>query len=607
MYHFKRSDMIAVSLLLVFVIAFSYLNIQKHNAFNTHALDLAKFDQAIWNTGQGRPFTITLGEELVIQSHFSPSFALLAPLYWIWSDVRLLFIMQALLTVGAGLFIYAFFRPTNPTLGLIVYTAYLMQPSLHQVSLLYFRRLTLAIFFSSFMIYHLLRKRYGWMLLGLLITLFSKEDMAFICIGVGLYLLVLHRSLKLGLFLSLLGIAYLFLVPFFVLPALNASTGYHHAAANFDYLGDSIDEIVPSLAQNPTILFDYPLRPERLSALFLFFWPTLFLFLLAPELAAFLLPYLAFLLASTSDEMGQLRLWYPSVLLVFLYWAVALGTYRLPQKQQKIALGGLLVAGLTSWLLYSQLWPGANFEAARYQVGEHERQVRAALAEVPQEAIVAAQDVLVPHLAHREKIYLFPWLSSEEQADVIALDRDSKLYPLSPEQYQGEFYDLFAGTTYQITQQVDQFYLFQRLQRLEPQRLRQDSWDNAFTLTGYNVVMATKNGKYQISNREQTNNARINLFWRAEEEMASNYSIFIHLLDGQNEIITQHDGWPADAYRPTSALKAGETLRDVHYLSWIEAIPHHELSLRIGVYESQTGDSLLLPDGQPFIVVPFAE
>lgn len=607
MYHFKRSDMIAAALFLLFVLAFSYLNIQKHNAFNTNALDLAKFDQAIWNTAQGRPFGITLGEELVIQSHFSPSFALLAPLYWIWSDVRLLFIMQALLTVGAGLFIYAFFRPTNPTLGLIVYSAYLMQPSLHQVSLLYFRRLTLAIFFSSFMIYHLLKKRYGWMVVGLLITLLSKEDMAFICIGVGLYLIFLHRSLKLGLCLTLLGIAYLFLVPFFVLPALNASTGYHHAAANFDYLGGSIDEILSNVAQKPMVLFDYALRPERLAALFAFLWPTLFLFLLAPELAAFLLPYLAFLLASTSDEMGQLRLWYPSVLLVFLYWAVAVGTSRVPQKQQKIALGGLLVAGLTSWLLYSQLWPGANFEAARYQVGEHERQVRAALAEVPEEAIVAAQDVLVPHLAHREKIYLFPWLSEEEEADIIALDRNTKPYPLSPEQYQGEFYDLLAGTSYQIAQQVDQFYLFERVEKLTPQHLRQDSWNNALTLTGYNIVMATPNGIYQSTQGEKTTNTRIELFWRADEEMPNNYSIFIHLLDAQNEIITQHDGWPVDAYRPTSALKIGEEVRDVHYLSWIDAIADDELSLRIGVYESQTGESLLLPNGEPFIVVPFAE
>ena len=56
---------------------------------------LAKFDQAIWNTAQGRPFQITLGEQSVLDSHFSPALALFAPVYWLWSDIRVLAILQA--------------------------------------------------------------------------------------------------------------------------------------------------------------------------------------------------------------------------------------------------------------------------------------------------------------------------------------------------------------------------------------------------------------------------------------------------------------------------------------------------------------------------------
>ena len=611
----KHSDLIAILLLFSYAFIFSWLKIAQHDSFGTNALDLAKFDQAIWSTSQGHPFHITLGEDLVIQSHFSPSLALYAPLYWIWSDIRVLFIVQSFLMAGAGFLIYWFFSQDRPWFGLALYAAYLMHPALHQVTIIEFRRLTIAVFATSFALYHLLKRNYGWMALGLLIVLFSKEDMAFTVMGVGLYILFLHRSFKVGGLLFAIGFIFLLLIPFFVLPALNgcrgellesSCSGYHHAKANFAYLGGSLDEIVQNLSSNPALLFDYSLQQERLAALFTFLWPTLFLFVLAPEIAAFLLPYLAFLLSSTSDNMGQLRLWYPSVLLVFLYWAVAIGTSRLPSKWHKTALTLLLVAAVSSWFLYSPLWPGANFDAQQYQVSEYDRQVRGVLQHIPTELAVAAQNALVPHLSHRQQIYLFPWMPSKAEIDYIVLDRSMESYPLESEEYLSNFYDILAGNEHEIEYQIDDFYLFRRVKKLVPPLSRQDTWDDALTLTGYNITIATTEGPYQRINALDSNEStvRIELFWQVEQTMEQNYSIFVHLLDRREQIITQHDGWPADAYRPTKALKVGEQVRDVHYLSWTGLHSLDELSLRIGVYDGQTGTSLLLPDGQPFIIVP---
>lgn len=117
----ERTDLIATLLLLVYTAVFAWLTIRQHNGFGTHALDLAKFDQAIWNTAQGRLFRISLIQELVIQSHFSPTLALYAPLYWIWPDIRLLFVVQSAFFAAAGFLIYWFFRGDKPWLGLTVY------------------------------------------------------------------------------------------------------------------------------------------------------------------------------------------------------------------------------------------------------------------------------------------------------------------------------------------------------------------------------------------------------------------------------------------------------------------------------------------------------
>ncbi len=52
-------------------------------------------------------------------------------------------------------------------------------------------------------------------------------------------------------------------------------------------------------------------------------------------------------------------------------------------------------------------------------------------------------------------------------------------------------------------------------------------------------------------------------------------------------------------------LSPGTTIRDTHTLTWTAPVPLDRISLRIGLYDSETGIPLTLPDGEPFIVVPF--
>lgn len=607
-----RTDWLAITLFLVFVITFAILNIRSFQAFQFGALDLAKFDQGIWNTAQGRPYQITLAENSVIQSHFSPSLALFAPLYWIWPDIRLLFILQSILLAGAGLLIYGYFRGKRSWLGLVVFAAYLMHPSLHQVTLIGFRRLTLAVFATSFMIYHLLKRQYGWAALGLVVALLSKEDMAFVAIMAGLYVLLVQRSYKWGALFLLTGLAWMIFIPFAVLPALSGSAGaYTHADANFSYLGDTLPEILQTLRQKPTLPWQYALQPARLTAVWRFFWPTLFLFLLAPEIAIFLAPFLGFYLTSVQNELGELKAWYPSVLLIILYWAVALGLARLfpriSSRWHKVIGIGLLLTSLIAWVLSSQLWPGPNFDKERYQVSEHDRHVVEILRQIPQEVTVAAQDSLVPHLAHREEIYLYPWIFSDAQAEYIIFDRElSSTYPLSLGEYRTYFYDIFAETEYELVEQWDSLYVFQRIDKIAPNTPRQDTFGNLLTLLGYTVAFAPPGEPFQtdLPTLPGGTQVRVTLFWQIEQETAQNYSVFTHLAAPDGFTLAQHDSWPADDHRPTSTMPAGKIIRDTHYLTLPSDAATNELSVRVGVYESLTREPLLTPSGESFIVVP---
>jgi hypothetical protein len=84
--------------------------------------------------------------------------------------------------------------------------------------------------------------------------------------------------------------------------------------------------------------------------------------------------------------------------------------------------------------------------------------------------------------------------------------------------------------------------------------------------------------------------------------MGQNYSVFVHLLGQDGQLLAQSDTWPADAHRPTSVLSPGDTIRDVHYLDAAGAIPQDAV-LRIGLYESITNDRLLLSSGQDALMI----
>lgn len=607
----RPTDWIASALLVTYVIVFSWLTIRQHQSFNTRALDLGKFDQAIWNTAQGRPFQITLAEHTVLQSHFSPSLALYAPLYWIWPDIRLLFIAQSILSGTAGFLIYWFARKEDPWLALAVFAAYLMHPVLHQVNLVEFRRLTLAGFATSLVMFGMLRRRWGLMALGLALALLSKEDQALTAVAVGLYLIVIQRNRKVGLATLLTGLGWLLLVPFVILPALSPassslSRGYGQAGAYLSYLGKTPGSMVRNLIGNPGLLLRYAGHQERLAAVLRFVWPTAFLFLLAPEIAFLLLPHLGLLLLSTSDVLGELRGWYPTVLVPVLFWAVATGASRVPARWRRVAMAGLLLASAAGWLLYSPLWPGARFDSGRYQVTAHHRQVESALRQIPPGATVAAQDALLPHLSHREEIYLFPWIFGDFQTDYVVFDREMGTYPVPIEAYRTLFYDVLAGTEYELADQTGELYIFRHVATLSPQVSCWNTWGESLTLTGYSLAAALPDEAFQRNPEALPagSTVRVSLFWRVEKQMGHNYSVFVHLLGADGRLLAEHDGWPADQHRPTSVLPAGETIRDVHYLTVLETVSAADLSLRIGVHGSLGVGPLSLPTGEEYVVLP---
>jgi len=91
---------------------------------------------------------------------------------------------------------------------------------------------------------------------------------------------------------------------------------------------------------------------------------------------------------------------------------------------------------------------------------------------------------------------------------------------------------------------------------------------------------------------------RLTLFWQARQWLAQDYTVFVHLLDGQGKLWGQHDGPPQDGALPTSAWNPGELLRDEHVLIVDAQAPAGDYRLAIGLYDPATLQRLPVFDAQ---------
>ncbi len=94
----------------------------------------------------------------------------------------------------------------------------------------------------------------------------------------------------------------------------------------------------------------------------------------------------------------------------------------------------------------------------------------------------------------------------------------------------------------------------------------------------------------------------ITLFWQAVATgPATNYTVFVHLLDATGNVIAQHDAQPVNGQRPTGGWIAEEYLIDPHQLSF--NVPNYvgEAQLAVGLYDAATGERLTTPSGDDLV------
>lgn len=393
----KEKNVIFLLLLWIIVLSvlYSTLSITRHNHFESGAFDLGIYDQGIWLYSQFDVPYSTIKERFLLGDHLTLTLPFLAPLFYIWNDVRLLLIFQAFFITFSAVPVYlvARIRKLSPFSSLIFAIIYSLFYGIQFAVYFDFHPVALGVTFLAWLIYFYEARRVKLFVLSLVLLLLTQENMGLTLASIGFVYLFSKRRRKHAVLFILSGVIFsLFaarLIGFF------SPVGY---------------EYFPKFNFNPLEIIQrfFDAYDKKLVWLYSFSW-----FSFLPLLHPGAILGVAFDLAQYFQPDKQ----YPHMITPFFHHRailapiLALATLDVLSFLNK---KGLKLEYLLIVMLFVAAFFQLRFHFALNKLSKpiyHANRAwmddnRKIISLVPKVASVTTQQNLVPHLSHRKEIYL---------------------------------------------------------------------------------------------------------------------------------------------------------------------------------------------------------
>lgn len=417
---FSRTDRPVVLITIIFSAIYAFMSVIKHDHFQTYGWDLAIFDHGIWQWSQFKIPYSSFHDLPWLSDHFHLILVTATPFYWIWSDVRILLIIQAVLVSFGVLPLYYLSKQVtkNYLFSLAVLLGYLLFYSLQSFIFSDFHELAyLPLTFGGVLLFWELRKTYlYWIAFAL--ALFVKEEVGLLLSAFGIWALVNDRKrYKQALLSVFLGATYTFIMINFVMPYIGGQP-YRHSG--FGQSGQSMNDVIVSVAENPVyMIYAFIDSPVKVNTMINTFWPWGFLPLFSP--ASLILVFEQF--ASRFLDYGKPIRWgllfaYSLPMATIMAWGSIYGfnnLIKILQKMSKLSkktLGLLISSVLLMTIILSDLLlhgPINNLFKPQFYYKESWVDNNLDILKcIPKGVSVSAQNSLAPHISQRDKIKVFP-------------------------------------------------------------------------------------------------------------------------------------------------------------------------------------------------------
>jgi uncharacterized membrane protein/uncharacterized membrane protein YbhN (UPF0104 family) len=460
----------------IYVIAFSTLSILRHNAFASN-YDLANMSQTVWNTINGRIFTLSGVSETISRFaiHADIILVFLSPFYLIWDKASMLLILQSLF-LGLGAIPTYFLSQKvfkNRIISLIVAMTYLLNPAMQWTNIYDFHGVSLAIPFLLSAFYFAFVKNWRWYWLFTLLALTTKEQISLYISMIGLAVFFVFKERKIGLITFILGVSWFLAAVFLIIPSFSptgehwALSWYRSSSTGQDNLSliPSIDTLITKFFQAGDIK-DYYLNLLKPFA-FLPLAGLPWLFLSLPELVINIM--------SSHAQMRTTVFHYDSGITPSLVIATVFGLDYIgkllnvikPVAKYKnwvllVIVSSLLAISIRVNYHHSPLPTTPSCWCLIYQVSEEDKQFEKVIQTIPKNAVVTSSGEIRAHLVQREHSFNLP--NATESADYIAILDESRIIgDYRPKEFEIKLIKVLdASPKHELIKHLGHFYLYKR-------------------------------------------------------------------------------------------------------------------------------------------------
>ena len=468
--YWDRYRVVLMVLIVIYVVVFAWLAFDLHAGMRTHKSDLGQMDLSVWNTSRGRFVESIKGDvaSTRMTDHVEPIFALVAPVFWLWDDVRAILLLQVLLVaLGAWPLFELARRKTTPLIALALASAYLLNPALQAAVLTEFHAIPLAVPLILWAFWAVETERWGQFIVAALLVACVKEEAALLAAGLGVWAMWRGglgakskgqgagskghatrntisdfrlptsdlRPLIAGSAVLVLSLLWFYLATFVIIPSY-AEPLYGTAESSYferyGELGDSPVDIAKSFFTRPDVVWRIASEPARVNYLLGLLAAFGFLSVLAPEILLLALPVLLANLLSAYPAQYYGEFHYTAPLVPYFAVAAAYGAHRLLLLTSRLrpVVQRYTPSAIAIWLLLSAgfiyFQAGHGPLGGRYDptpITEHHRLLDRFVDQIPADAAVTTTATVHPHVSHRRYVYLFPsGLEAPGRADWALID-----------------------------------------------------------------------------------------------------------------------------------------------------------------------------------------
>jgi uncharacterized membrane protein len=483
---FRRRALYVIGGAVLFAVIYALLSWLKYRAYMDARYDLGNMVQAVFNTAHGHFLEITTGDLKPRQmsrlgSHVDPIIALFALPWLVWpSPVMLLTAQAVIVATGAWPAYRLGTRATrDPNAGALLAGAYLLYPALGFLVLNEFHPVALATPLLLWAFLYMDEDRWVRAAIFLVLAAACKETVPLVIAFMGAYFALRKRSLW-PLVVTALGIAWFAAAVWVVIPHYNGDQSTF--IARYGDYGDGAGAVAKNALLHPGQTASDLASASNLRYWLGLLWPLGFTSLLSPLTLLIAAP--EYLLNALSATVFQRRIefHYTALEIPFLYAAAVLGVMRLwrwlgggfrkaeklmkGQRVQRstLALLVLLCALAGNYFLGPLPFslPGAAYDGKDYAKTSHDVALDEAVAMIPSDAVVSANNNAGAQLAARRVAYIFPYFA---KADWVIVDQK---HPFFYDREDEKMHSLALGrlvldTDFRSVYAKDGVYVFKRV------------------------------------------------------------------------------------------------------------------------------------------------